>query len=296
MGKVYDGIMGLVVGDALGVPFEFKQRDTFKAKGMSGYGTYNQPIGTWSDDSSLTLATIESMARVGRIDLNDIMRNFFNWLNFGDFTPYGVTFDVGNTTRSAIYKFEYGTDPKRCGGKAVMDNGNGSLMRILPIAFIDSNEGDIYNLSSITHAHTISKWACEIYVYIAKCLIAGKGKTAAVKESCVYYLQSEFDRLMGIERIKRKDIQSTGYVIDTLEAALWCFVTTDNYRDCVLAAVNLGGDTDTIAAVVGGLAGIYYGVGGDKGIPEEWIDQIARKEYIKDLCDAFEKKFNLNGV
>lgn len=296
MGKVYDGIMGLVVGDALGVPFEFKQRDTFKATTMTGYGTYNQPIGTWSDDSSMTLATIESMARVGRIDLNDIMRNFFNWLNFGDFTPYGVTFDVGNTTRSAIYKFEYGADPKDCGGKTIMDNGNGSLMRILPLAFIEHNTSDIYNVSSITHAHTISKWACEIYDEIAGRLLAGADKREAVKNVCVYHLMSDFDRLMFIDQESRDRIKSTGYVIDTLEAALWCFLTTDNYRDCVLEAVNLGGDTDTIAAVVGGLAGIYYGVGGDKGIPEEWIDQIARKEYIKDLCDAFEKKFNLNGV
>lgn len=292
MGKFYDGIMGLVVGDALGVPFEFKKRDTFKATDMVGYGTYYQPVGTWSDDSSLTLATVESMERMGRIDLNDIMRNFSGWLTFGAFTPYGNTFDVGNTTRGAIYRFECGMSPKECGGKTIMDNGNGSLMRILPLAFTTCNSKEIRNVSALTHAHEISKQACEIYIFFARDLIAGEDKELL----SAYGLSEGFERLETIQNLKRDEIKSTGYVVDSLEAALWCFLNTDNYRDCVLEAVNLGEDTDTIAAIAGGLAGIYYGVGGEKGIPEGWIEQIARKEYIKDLCDAFENKFNLNGV
>lgn len=293
MSKFYDGIMGLVVGDALGVPFEFKQRDTFKATDMIGYGTYYQPVGTWSDDSSMTLATVESLARLGMVDLNDIMRNFYNWLQFGEFTPYGQTFDVGNTTKAAIYRYEYCGDPANCGGKTMMDNGNGSLMRILPLAFTTYNSKVIESISALTHAHSISKQACDLYIYFARDLISGLDKETAAKILGASGLPDGFERIRYISELNRNEIKSTGYVVDSLEAALWCFLTTDNYRDCVLKAVNLGADTDTIAAIAGGLAGIYYGVGGEKGIPKEWINQIARNKYIKQLCTSFEKKFSL---
>lgn len=295
MSKFYDGIMGLVVGDALGVPFEFKQRDSFKATDMIGYGTYYQPVGTWSDDSSLTLATVESLARLGRVDLTDIMRNFYNWLQFGEFTPYGQAFDVGNTTRAAIYKYEYGEDPANCGGKTIMDNGNGSLMRILPLAFTPYGSKAIGSISALTHAHVISKQACELYISFARDLIIGLDKETAAKILGACELPNGFERIKYISKLSRDEIKSSGYVIDSLEAALWCFLTTDNYRDCVLTAVNLGEDTDTIAAIAGGLAGIYYGIGGEKGIPKEWIKQIARYKYIKQLCTSFEKNFGLTG-
>lgn len=293
MGKVYDGIMGLVVGDALGVPFEFKQRDTFKCTDMIGYGTYGQPAGTWSDDSSLTLATLDSLAtNKCEIHLELIMDRFAKWLFRGDYTPHGNTFDVGNTTRYAINKFFfYGVKPEECGGSDISDNGNGSLMRILPLAFIKHSINDIYNLSRLTHAHEISMSGCALYVDMVTALIDGCDKHNAVDEALFYGVPCNFERIETINTspASRDEIKSTGYVVDTLEAALWCFLNTDNYRDCVLEAVNLGGDTDTIAAVAGGLAGIYYGVGGEKGIPEEWIDQIARKDWIAALCEKLEK-------
>lgn len=292
MGKVYDGIMGLVVGDALGVPFEFKQRDTFKCTGMVGYGTYNQPAGTWSDDSSLTLATVESLVSAGKIDPDNIMLKFCRWFYASEFTPHGKVFDVGNTTEIAISTYFNTTTPAdRCGGEGYMDNGNGSLMRILPLAFMNCNDSDVYRVSSLTHAHEISITACEIYVDIATALIEGKEKSIAVKETLSNGFPSEYERIEMINTspVSRDDIRSTGFVVDTLEAALWCFLNTDSYKDCVLEAVNLGGDTDTIAAVAGGLAGIYYGVGGEKGIPEDWINQIARKKWIKELCDKLEE-------
>lgn len=294
MSKFYDAIMGLVVGDALGVPFEFRMRDTFKAAGMTGFGTYNQPAGTWSDDSSMTLATIESLRLLGKLDFNDIMHNFYRWLFHGEFTPYGHTFDFGNTTKNAIQKYKFdNAKPLRCGGDSVRDNGNGSLMRILPIAFVKHCTKDIHDLSSLTHAHDISKFACVFYVNVAKNLLQGKSKFTAIYDFD-YEIPEEFNRIQILERLSRDDIKSTGYVVDTLEAALWCLIHTESYKECVLTAVNLGGDTDTIAAVVGGLAGIYYGIGGKRGIPEEWISQIARKEWIKELCDAFENKHSIN--
>lgn len=290
MGKVYDGIMGLVVGDALGVPFEFKQRDTFKCTGMVGYGTYNQPAGTWSDDSSLTLATVESLAKHKEIIPHDIMKNFCRWFYAHEFTPHGKVFDVGNTTRIAISTYFNTTTPAdRCGGEGYMDNGNGSLMRILPLAFVTPKDDDIFTISALTHAHIISMTACVIYITVAINLLHNVPIDKAIKYGCDFTDIVEFDRLDRLKELTRDDIRSTGFVVDTLEAALWCFLNTDSYKDCVLEAVNLGGDTDTIAAVAGGLAGIYYGVGGEKGIPEDWINQIARKKWIKELCDKLEE-------
>ena len=293
MGKVYDGIIGLVVGDALGVPYEFRQRDSFKAVGMRGFGSHNQPAGTWSDDSSLTIATLESFGRLGRIDLYDIMHNFASWLCRYDFTASGKVFDVGCTTQKAIENYVfYHMPPNQCGGASERDNGNGSLMRILPLAFMPHDIYDVRNLSSLTHAHDTSVTACEIYLSVASGLLAGVRRDIAVKRACEG-AKPPFQRLEHINELRRDEIKSSGYVVDTLEAALWCFLQADNYRDCVLMAVNLGEDTDTVAAVAGGLAGIYYGVGGKKGIPEEWISKIARHDRIKELCDVFESKFPL---
>lgn len=291
MGNVYNGIIGLVVGDALGVPYEFRRRDSFKAVGMAGFGSHNQPAGTWSDDSSLTIATLESFGRLGRIDLNDIMRNFTSWLCRADFTATGKVFDIGVTTENAIRNFAYyHMSPRSCGGATERDNGNGSLMRILPLAFMPHDIYDVRNLSSLTHAHDTSVFACEFYLAVATELLAGVRCDIAVKRACEG-ANPPFQRLENIIELRRDEIKSSGYVVDTLEAALWCFLQSDNYRDCVLMAVNLGEDTDTVAAVAGGLAGIYYGVGGKKGIPEEWISKIARRDRIKELCDAFENKF-----
>lgn len=291
MGKIYDGIMGLVVGDALGVPFEFKKRDSFTATDMVGYGTYHQPPGTWSDDSSMTLATLESIGRWGYIDSADIMANFASWLGYGAFTPYNEVFDVGGATCRAIQRYVQGVSLNECGGKSRMDNGNGALMRILPVALVPHTAQDIKRVGRLTHAHEISQTACRLYAYVVnryelvrdmKTTIRNLGQLAAVHHS------TDFNRLSMLEKLSRDEIRSTGYVVDTLEAALWCVLKTDNYRDCVLTAVNLGEDTATVAAVAGGLAGIAYGCGGERGIPEEWIAQIPRKDWIKGLCDRLE--------
>lgn len=295
MNKFYNGIMGLVVGDALGVPVEFKRRDTFSVTDMTGYGTYNKPPGTWSDDSSLTLATLDSMARLGKIDPADIMQNFLKWLKLGDFTPYGEVFDVGGCTRRAIVRFANGTDPLRCGGKTRMDNGNGALMRILPVAMLPDypeKEQELLNVAHLTHAHFISDFACRIYAAVVENLMNGVEKEEAVFNGIEKFkgqietvsMLHDFYKLTDLEWLERTFVNSSGYVADTLEAALWCFLNTNTYRDCVLAAVNLGEDTDTVAAIAGGLAGICYGCGGGSGVPDEWIAQIPRRDWIKELC------------
>lgn len=205
------------------------------------------------------------------------------WLNNGVFTPYGEVFDVGGTTEAAIRRFNYGVEPLKCGLNHYKHNGNGSLMRILPLALFPSSMNDINEVSSLTHAHEISRRACRLYVGTAEQLLKGASLWEVIGCSGIWV--KEFDRIPKIHKLNRDEIRSTGYVVDTLEAALWCVYHTSSYRDCVLTAVNLGGDTDTIAAVAGGLAGIIYGCGGESGIPDEWIAQIPRRDWIKALCD-----------
>lgn len=294
MSKIYNGIIGLAVGDALGVPAEFKKRDTYKITDMTGYGTHNQPLGTWSDDTSMTLATLESIVRLKKIDLTDIMGNFHRWLYEGEFTPYGVVFDVGGTTRRAIEKYAAGAVVAECGGRELSDNGNGALMRILPLAFLSWDYKNICDVSGLTHAHGISQKACLLYLSAADGIMRGN----SCKKVLADVFSDSWSKTIGLRdprELKREDIKSTGYVVDTLEAALWCLYNTDNYSDCVLNAVNLGGDTDTVAAVAGGLAGLMYGCGGKRGVPVRWIKQIPKRDWIKELCNKFERKENGNG-
>ena len=248
MEKLRDGIYGLAVGDALGVPYEFRERGTFTCTGMVGFGTWNQEPGTWSDDTSMTLATCKSLKDKGRIDLEDIRNNFKKWLFEDQFTATGKTFDVGNTTQEALSS-GHGLDD-------YYSNGNGSLMRILPLAFVKARDEEIRQVSAITHGHKISMDACVDYIHLARDLIEGK----------------------GIEADFQEPLASGGFVQDTLNAAIYCIKTTTSYRDAVLKAVNLGDDTDTTAAVTGGLAGILYGY---DAIPKEWLEVLKNKEEIE---------------
>ncbi len=277
------GMLGLIVADALGVPYEFRTRDTFKVTGMTGYGTHNQPAGTWSDDSSMALATLDSFICCEKIDFDDIMERFQRWFDDGEYTPYGKCFDIGRTTLTAVVRYKNGYSATRCGGRGFKDNGNGSLMRILPIAFVEHTVDDILDLSSLTHAHEISLMSCRLYVQIAKNLMDG-----LLKEDAITHLRccvDECERIPQMKNYPRVIIKSSGYVIDSFEAAVWSFVNSESYSECVIKAVELGEDTDTVAAIAGGLAGIYYGIGGENGIPEEWIDTLARKDWISGMLD-----------
>jgi ADP-ribosyl-[dinitrogen reductase] hydrolase len=275
MRKLKDAVYGFAVGDALGVPFEFKRRGSFRCTDMVGYGTWNQEAGTWSDDTSMLLATCDSIKKHDRcIQVHDIMDNFYQWYSSANYTAHHERFDIGNTTEEALEQYSLGYSPMECGQSTLYSNGNGSLMRILPLAFIDCEEDEIRKVSSLTHAHYISKEACVIYVEIAKQLLQGES-IQSILSSRLW--KEPFERLGRLVQLTESDIKSSGYVIDTLEAALWCVSTTNTYKDSILKAVNLGEDTDTVAAVAGGLAGILYGY---EQIPSEWIDKLAAKEVI----------------
>ncbi len=303
--KYFDGLMGFVVGDAMGVPLEFKSREELlknPVTKMTGFGTHNVAEGTWSDDTSMMIATIDSINSKNGIDYQDIALKFSSFKNRGNYTPFGEVFDIGNTCARAIDNFdEAHDDPTTCGLKDINSNGNGSLMRILPIAYyaIEKHLKDVEildlvtKISSITHAHEISILGCYIYVRYAMFLLNGKDKLAAynMTKAVDYTMFSEearapYERLLqgDISKLTVDDIKSTGYVVDTLEACLWVLLKSENYKEAIIGAINLGGDTDTIGALTGGLAGIIYGY---DYIPEEWKSEIARKEYLLDIFEEF---------
>ncbi|QMW00371.1 ADP-ribosylglycohydrolase family protein [Spirosoma foliorum] len=304
--QIKGAFFGAAVGDALGVPVEFKSRSSLSNNPVQdyiGYGTWNQPPGTFSDDSSMLFCTAESLCH--GFDLTDIANRFVRWYCFGYWSAHGTVFDIGNATSGAIDRLMNGTSPLISGGMSETNNGNGSLMRILPMAFYTQSEPDIairYDLikqvSGITHYHLRSILACFIYTEFAIGLLKQLDKSAAyerMQELVNQFIEQQsfsnrevslFNRILhnDISQLDENNIRSSGYVLDTLESSLWCFTASSSYSECVLKAVNLGEDTDTTATVAGGLAGLFYGY---QAIPVHWIQGVAKREEIEDLAQRF---------
>lgn len=312
--------MGLVVGDALGTPVQFMHRDEIQNRakgpvtGMEAGGVCNLPEGTWSDDSSMALATLASIIEKKCADPVDIMMRFVRWELNGDYTPFGEAFDQGNTCFRAICNFMKLPDINSCGVTGEYANGNGALMRIMPAclyyydriqsANISEDEAinGIHTISGLTHNHLRSKMCCGTYFFMAKSIIDGvKNKQEPVLEALLQegidnslkyygrdisnltemaYLGRLF-HLFEFKGVPEEQIRTTGYVIDSIEAAVWCLLTTESYKDCLLKAVNLGDDADTVAAIAGGLAGLYYGY---EEIPKDWVAVIKRRDWIEGMC------------
>lgn len=310
--KIKAVMIGHAVGDALGVPVEFASREEVDAnpvEDMEGFGTYPYPAGTWSDDTSMSVAALDSLAK-GEIDLDEIMCNFGKWLHDGDYTPSGETFDAGRTCVKAIVNyFANNTKAIESGGTDEYSNGNGSLMQIHPFSLFLYTKGNfdlqiIHNASALTHAHKRSQMACGIYSFVLWELLKSPSKAAVVRglskakrfyhewdEMKSYYkmlfrriglTELHFEDPDTFERAKHDEIKSSGYVVDTIEAAIWCLMNTHSYKECVLTAVNLGDDTDTIAAISGGLAGALYGY---EAIPQEWRNTLIKRDYIEEMCE-----------
>lgn len=307
--SIKSALFGVAVGDALGVPVEFKSRAYLNQNpvtGMTGYGTYNMPPGTFSDDSSLTFCLAEALTE--EFSLETIGRKFVKWRRENYWTPHGEVFDIGITTSNAIERLSRGTQPDLAGGTEESSNGNGSLMRILPLVFYiaDKPISERYKLtkqvSSITHGHIRSVIACFYYLEFARQLLLGTDRTEIYRNlqaEISSYLGThdipaaetdEFSRLLNgtISDLPKEQISSSGYVMHTLEASIWCLLTTDCYRDAVLKAINLGDDTDTTAAVTGGLAGLLYG---HENIPQEWVNELVRRDDIEALAERMTQAF-----
>lgn len=303
-GRMLGGLWGAVVGDALGVPVEFKGRDARvedPVTDMRGYGTFNLPPGSWSDDSSLMLCTAEGLLE--GFDADRIGGLFIRWFAEGYRTPHGVTFDVGRGTWQAITRMQSGTAAGMAGGDEESNNGNGSLMRILPVALYGASMPEeemlrcAHDASSITHRHPRAMMACGMYCLAVRALMEGLSPHDAYRYSIGqarrYYGMPPFSEEMplfghllagDIDSLPEDSIASDGYVLHTLEAAVWCFLNTGSYREAVLKAVNLGWDTDTTAIVTGGLTGVHYGL---DAVPQQWRDTIVRKEDVGALFEKF---------
>jgi ADP-ribosylglycohydrolase len=302
---IKDVLLGVCVGDALGVPVEFESRDFLKKNPvlkMQSGGVHGQVEGVWSDDSSLTFCLAETIAEGYNINL--LAEKFIAWKYNAYWTATGEVFDIGNATSWAISNLSKGINPIEAGGKNESDNGNGSLMRILPLVLLlkDLPIEDRFKLtkevSSITHAHPRSIMACFYYLEFALELINGKDKFKIyeeLKDKVLDFSNSNndiakeanhFNRLLkeNIYKLNEDAIQSSGYVIHTLEASIWCLLTTDSFDESVLKAVNLGEDTDTTGAVTGGLAALCYSY---ESISNEWINTIKGKNAIDNLIIRF---------
>lgn len=292
--RVLGGLWGAVVGDALGVPVEFRSREEVQfdpVTGMRGYGSHNQPPGTWSDDSSLLACTVESLLE--GYDLEDMGRRFVRWYRDHEWCPHGELFDIGGATSDALSQIELGTPAGEAGGTGEYSNGNGSLMRMLPAPLMFAGEEEaellkkIHDVSAITHAHRRSRMVCGQFALIVRELLKGVDVDEAYQRSAVAAAnryggtdwKAEFlnlRTLLGgrIEELNEDQIDSGGHVVDTLTASIWCLLCEDSYAGSVLRAVNLGGDTDTTGCVTGGMAGVAYGINdipgdGSKPSPEK---------------------------
>ena len=309
---------GFIVGDAMGVPYEFYTREQMTKNpcvGMTEYLTHNQPKGTWSDDTSMTLATMDGINKKD-INFEKIMDNFLSWVKYGKYTTNGKLFDIGGTCNRAINRYRMGEDISTCGCKEIFDNGNGSLMRIAPVTFfLRKNYGnDFFNesraygyiegVSELTHGHPISIISCGFYVSTMNEILNNPNgnKIDIVQKACnaifkakkfgIYDEIEMFDTLKNIEEFKNipfENVKSSGYVIDTLFSAIWLFLNKDNTYDAIITAINLGNDTDTVSAIAGSMAGIIYGI---DSIPKNWIDTLLKRDYLIELTKKFEEKVN----
>ncbi len=300
---ISDLLLGIAVGDAMGVPFEFLTREALDqqpVQDITGWAMHEQPPGTYSDDTALTLCLAESMAE--GLDIEELGKKMCDWFRKGYWSAHGEVFDIGIGTRIALQKILSGSPTVMAGGDKDMDNGNGSLMRIAPLA-LDSRYREpqtlwntIEAVSSITHRHVRSHIACFIWVIYLQELLKGDDKRKAYENMRIqvnlFFDQHTlpvrerelFDRLLvhDIQQIDRSVINSGGYVLDTLEAAFWCFLNTQQYDAAILLGINLGRDTDTTAAVIGAAAGLYYGM---ENIPAHWSEALARRDDIEALSE-----------
>lgn len=281
-------LFGLAVGDALGANYEFLERDTFEATGMD-FGNYHEvQLGFFTDDTSMALCLADSLVQSEGINPHDQAYRYIKWLSHGYMSPTGYAFGIGNSTLKALNRFIDTQDPF-AGDTDPMTAGNGSLMRLAPIpmAYRKHPADAIRNAgesSRITHQAPNAIHACQFYSYLITLALNGKSKEEILADHSSMFpeiTQEIIDVAKGSYKdLQRAQVQSTGYVVHTLEAALWTFHNTESFGDGALLAVNLGDDTDTTAAVYGQLAGAYYGY---DNIPSEWTDIIAMKDVLEEM-------------
>lgn len=312
--KIRASLFGLAVGDALGLALAQVSRKTLvdnPVRDMQAFGTYNQAAGTWAEPSSLSFCLAEALTH--EFNLHNIGLNFVYWFQENYWTARAKHFDIDEQTKLACLRIGHGLRPDLAGAVKDSENTNASLMRILPLVFyikdkpINERFEITKQVSSITHAHIRSVVSCFYYLEFARYILEGFKIEEAYK-----ILQEDFPSLLhrfnvpeaeialfhrllknDISKLDVNEIHSDNYVIQSLEASIWCLMNTNKYSDAVLKAVNLGEDSNTTAAITGGLAGLVYGY---RTIPKHWINQLARKENIEDLAKRMGKKLEETKV
>jgi ADP-ribosyl-[dinitrogen reductase] hydrolase len=286
-------MLGLAVGDAVGTAVESKPRDSFRPlKDMVGGGPFKLAAGEWTDDTTMALCLAESLLSLGGLDQEDLMERFQRWLEHGENTVPGRCFDIGATTRAAIQRFMADGFPA-AGSSAPDTAGNGSLVRLAPLAIFCLGQRELGEIlaqkqSYTTHAAKECIEACRLFMTQLLDALDGADKDAATRPRVMSLAPKVLFINAGEWRSKTRDqISSSSYVVNTLEAALWSVWQTDNFRDAVLTAANLGDDAGSVAAVAGQLAGALYGV---TAIPPQWLAKLAWRDKVEKLAsDLFDR-------
>ena len=289
--KIKGGIVGLLVGDALGVPYEFHARESippFEKIELEPPAGFNRahsgvPAGTWSDDGAQALCLLASLLECGRFDADDFAAKIVAWFR-EDYMAVDQVFDVGIQTQRAILNLRKGVAPLEAGPREEKNNGNGSLMRVLPLALWHRGSDeeliqDAFDQSAVTHGHLRSKLCCALYCLWARQILSDEEDAweAAVSKLRRTFPENSAERIELEQAVRPDDlyeVQGSGYVLDSLFSAKWACGRT-NFEEAVKAAISLGNDTDTTAAIAGGIAGLKFGI---NGIPARWRENLRGKE------------------
>lgn len=295
--RLAGAVWGHLVGDACGVPYEFKSPGAIMAIDFGVTGTHGQPPGTWSDDGALMLALLDSLLRdraadEPRFDTQDQGARALAWADHGAYTPdHDGRFDIGGATSAALARIRGGTPAEQAGGTGERDQGNGSLMRILPLALASPELTDAelidqaHRASSVTHRHPVTQVTCAMYVLVARRLLEGSSRAQALADARVVlrsdYTSRHADRLPVLDAIEAWAGRSgSGWVVDAFWSAWDALAGATGYRDAIERAIRYGNDTDTTAAIAGGLAGIRFG---RSGIPARWLATMRGTDIVEPL-------------
>ncbi|MFU8773166.1 MAG: ADP-ribosylglycohydrolase family protein [Anaerolineales bacterium] len=297
MDRIRGCLLGLAVGDAVGTSVEFKARGSFALlTDMVGGGPFNLQAGQWTDDTSMALCLTSSLVECDRFDTYDQMIRYVRWAEEGYLSSTGTCFDIGGTVSAALRKFQKTGEPF-AGSTDPRSAGNGSIMRLAPIPMFyypDIKAAQYYAMESSRTTHGAEECldACRLLAGMIVRALAGKSRDEVILAEAESFAGSPkiVSLAMGSYLHKSEgSIRGSGYVVESLEAALWCFMKTQSYKEAVLRAANLGDDADTTAAVCGQLAGAYYG---ETGIPPSWLEKLAMRVEITDLAEKLVYKPN----
>lgn len=282
-------LLGLACGDAVGTTVEFKPRGSFQPlTDMVGGGPFHLKPGQWTDDTSMALCLAESLLTRNGFNAADQMGRYLNWWQWGYLSSTGECFDIGTTVSQALAQYQQTAEPF-AGSTDPYSAGNGSLMRLAPVVlfyFPDARQIQSFaaDSSRTTHAAPEAIECCQLFAGLIARALEGATKADLRQSSSAKFSQPKVKAMARGDYLGKTevDIKGSGYSVQSLEAALWCFQQTDSFAAAILLAANLGDDADTTAAITGQLAGAYYGV---RGIPEHWLERLHDSEEIAATAD-----------